>query len=239
MKIIKDIKKYLAKEAEKKSFIILLSVPIIFAIWKFQGSPVFFDKNLSTMFNSSANLPFLRIVYYGFSSIFFLFLIPALIIKKVFKENLSDYGIRFADGKFGLKVILIAFPLIFISMYPTSFNQDYQALNPMYPGAGSSLTTFVLYSFVYGLYYIGWEFFFRGFMLFGLRKRFGDLYAVLIQTLPSAIAHIGRPEGEFISSIFAGIAFGFLVLKSRSLWYVLVLHWLIGLGCDVLCLLAR
>jgi membrane protease YdiL (CAAX protease family) len=108
----------------------------------------------------------------------------------------------------------------------------------MYSGAGDSVPTFIIYAIIYGMYYIGWEFFFRGFILFGLRERVGDIFAVLIQTLPSVIAHIGRPESEMISSILAGVVFGFLILKSKSIWYVVILHWFIGLSCDILCILA-
>jgi membrane protease YdiL (CAAX protease family) len=236
---LEKIKKILRSKTDRKPFLILLLAPVIFTIWKFQGSPQFFDANLAKFFSSTADLAFLRIAYYGLSSLFFLFLIPAFFIKLVFKEKLSNYGVRFADGKFGAIFILIAFPIVMFSMIPVSHDPQYQALNPMYPDAGKSIPVFILYALIYGLYYIGWEFFFRGFMLFGLREKFGDVFTVLIQVFPSCIAHIGRPEGEMISSILAGLIFGFLALRSRSLWYVLILHWFIGLGCDILCLMAR
>jgi len=236
---LKKIKKILRSKTDRKPLLILFFAPVIFTVWKFQGSPQFFDVNLAKFFNPAADLAFLRIAYYGFSSLFFLFVVPALFIKLIFKEKLSNYGARFADGKFGAIFILIAFPIVMLSMIPVSHDPQYQALNPMYPNAGKSIPVFILYAFIYGLYYIGWEFFFRGFMLFGLREKFGDVFTVLIQVFPSCIAHIGRPEGEMISSILAGLVFGFLALRSRSLWYVLILHWFIGLGCDVLCLMAR
>ena len=37
------------------------------------------------------------------------------------------------------------------------------------------------------IYYIAWEFFFRGFLLFPLAKRFGGMNAVLIQTISSCL----------------------------------------------------
>jgi membrane protease YdiL (CAAX protease family) len=234
---LEKIKNILRSKTDRKPFLILLLAPVIFTIWKFQGSPQFFDANLAKFFSSTADLAFLKIAYYGFSSL--LILVPVLLIKLVFKEKLSNYGVQFADGKFGAIFILIAFPIVMFSMIPVSHDPQYQALNPMYPDAGKSIPVFILYALIYGLYYIGWEFFFRGFMLFGLREKFGDVFAILIQVFPSCIAHIGRPEGEMISSILAGLVFGYLALRSRSLWYVLILHWFIGLGCDVLCLMAR
>lgn len=237
--MLEGIKKTMNSKTDRKPFLILALAPFIFTIWKFQGSPEFFDANLAHFFSATADLAFLRIAYYGFASLLLLFIVPALVIKIVFKEKISDYGVRFADGKFGALFILIALPIVIVTMIPVAHDPLYQALNPMYPDAGRSIPVFILYAFIYGLYYIGWEFFFRGFMLFGLRQKFGDVFAVLIQVLPSCIAHIGRPEGEMISSIIAGFVFGFLALRSRSLWYILILHWFIGLGCDILCLMAR
>jgi membrane protease YdiL (CAAX protease family) len=239
MNIIERIKGILPEQRDRKPLIVLLLAPVIFTIWKYQGSPEFFDKHLSNLFNPAADLAFLRIVYYGVLSLLLLFLVPSLIVKWGFKEKLSDYGFNLRDIKFGSRFILLALPVVWLLMLPTAYDPEYQALNPMYQDAGRSVPVFVLYAFVYFLYYIGWEFFFRGFILFGIRERVGDLYAVLIQTIPSVIAHIGRPEGEMISSIIAGIVFGFLVLRSRTIWYVLILHWFIGLSMDIMCIIVR
>jgi membrane protease YdiL (CAAX protease family) len=67
------------------------------------------------------------------------------------------------------------------------------------------------YSLFYLLYYLGWEFFFRGYMQFGLRRRLGDWNAILIQTLASCLLHIGKPDTEIFSSILGGIVWGMVV----------------------------
>jgi membrane protease YdiL (CAAX protease family) len=82
-------------------------------------------------------------------------------------------------------------------------------------------------------YYIAWEFFFRGFLLFPLAKRFGGMNAVLIQTISSCLVHIGKPEAEIFGSIFAGIIFGVLALRTRSFWYGFALHAGIGVLTDL------
>jgi len=70
----------------------------------------------------------------------------------------------------------------------------------------------------------GWEFLFRGFLLFGLARRFGD-EAVLLQAVPFAIAHIGKPELETLSTIFGGAAFGYLAWRTDSFFYPFLIHW--------------
>jgi CAAX protease family protein len=73
-----------------------------------------------------------------------------------------------------------------------------------------------------------WEFFFRGFMLFGLEPALGEM-AIYVQMIPFAIAHIGKPELETLSSIAGGILIGYMVRRCRSFWPAFLLHTLIGL----------
>lgn len=83
------------------------------------------------------------------------------------------------------------------------------------------------------LFYTAWEFFFRGFLLFGLQKDFGIWAAICIQTIPSCLWHIGLPTGEIFASIAAGILFGILAVRTRSILWAFLLHLLIGVGTDL------
>ena len=73
-----------------------------------------------------------------------------------------------------------------------------------------------------------WEFFFRAFMLFGLEPALGEL-SIYVQMIPFAIAHIGKPEMETLSSIVGGVLVGYIVRHCRSFWPAVVLHLVIGL----------
>lgn len=73
-----------------------------------------------------------------------------------------------------------------------------------------------------------WEFFFRSFMLFGLEPALGEL-AIYVQMVPFAIAHLGKPELETLSSIAGGVVVGYVVRHCRSFWPAVVLHLAIGL----------
>ena len=73
-----------------------------------------------------------------------------------------------------------------------------------------------------------WEFFFRAFMLFGLEPALGEL-AIYVQMVPFAIAHLGKPEVETLSSIAGGIAIGYVVQRCRSFWPAFLLHLAIAL----------
>jgi membrane protease YdiL (CAAX protease family) len=70
-------------------------------------------------------------------------------------------------------------------------------------------------------------------MLFGLNQRYDALLAVLAQTIPSAIVHIGKPAAESFAAILAGILFGCIALETQSIVYPLVLHAAVGIATDV------
>lgn len=80
---------------------------------------------------------------------------------------------------------------------------------------------------------IGWEFIWRGFMLFGLEKKFG-YYAVLIQMIPFVILHNGKPFLETLGAIPGGIALGLLALRTRSIYYCVAVHIGVMFSIDIL-----
>ena len=73
----------------------------------------------------------------------------------------------------------------------------------------------------------GWEFFFRGFILFAYVRRFGP-EALWLQAVPFALAHIGKPEVETLSTIFGGFAFGWVAYRTRSFLYPFLIHWFVA-----------
>ncbi len=101
------------------------------------------------------------------------------------------------------------------------------------------------------LYYLPWEFFFRGFMLFPFVLAATQLrvsvpkdssayqgatmmlvFAVLFQTIPSTMLHFGHPFSELLSAIPAGMLFGYIAYISKSIVPALLLHAFVGFGTD-------
>jgi membrane protease YdiL (CAAX protease family) len=144
---------------------------------------------------------------------------------------MRDYGWQMGDRSFGWKAVAVMAPIMILSTIPSASMPDFIAEYPLDKGAGASAGTFLLHAFMYLFFYIGWETLFRGFMQFGLRS-LGDWNAILIQTALSCIAHIGKPAGEIYSSILGALVWGVVVFRSRSLLYVLIVHWLLGVSLD-------
>ena len=103
---------------------------------------------------------------------------------------------------------------------------------PINPQAGASAGSFAVHAATYLLFYLGWEFYFRGFMQFGLRQALGDVNTVLVQVLASALLHIGGPASEVYGAIFGGMLWGMLAFRTRSLLSGLVQHYFLGVSLD-------
>jgi membrane protease YdiL (CAAX protease family) len=144
------------------------------------------------------------------------FLIPIAIILVVFRENPKDYGFTLGNWKIGIiftlgAIILITPILLLIGRSNPSIVNYYQ------PGVSGMPWGILLDLF-------GWEFLFRGWLLFGYARKFGT-DALWIQAVPFALAHIGKPELETLSTIFGGFAFGWVAWQSKSFVYPLIIHW--------------
>jgi len=97
-----------------------------------------------------------------------------------------------------------------------------------------SLGLFLIYELGYLTYFVGWEFFFRGWMLNGLLPKFGRAGAILIPVAPFAVMHLGKAEPEALGSVVAGVALGILALRTRSFWYGVFVHAAVAIWMDFL-----
>jgi membrane protease YdiL (CAAX protease family) len=218
----------LLAESNRKTVIILLVTPVLLTIYRYGGSPAFYDRNLASYFPSSLLSGFYRDFFNFLVAFILLMLIPLVIIKLIFKEKLSDYGLNQGDLKFGLWSVVISLPLASLSVWLSSRQPDFQKEYSAFKTNPLSFKTFIIYAGAFFLYYLAFEFFFRGFMLQGLRPALGTLNSLLIQTIPCCLVHIGKPANEIFASIVASLVFGYLALRTRSLWYVIIIHWSIG-----------
>ena len=82
--------------------------------------------------------------------------------------------------------------------------------------------------FLNGVDLFGWEFMWRGLMLFTFARYFGPGPAILLQAVPFAFMHLGKPEVETLSTIFGGAVFGLIAWQSQSFIYPWLIHWFIA-----------
>jgi membrane protease YdiL (CAAX protease family) len=147
------------------------------------------------------------------------FIIPMLIILVVFRDKPKDYGFTFGDWKAGIVItlggILLIAPILWLVGRGDPSMQKYYETQV----SGLPWSTFLdLFS---------WEFMFRGWLLFGYGRKFGT-EALWLQAVPFALAHIGKPELETLSTIFGGFLFGWVAWRTKSFVYPLIIHWFVS-----------
>jgi membrane protease YdiL (CAAX protease family) len=157
--------------------------------------------------------------YKYFDRVILYLILPLALVLFVFRENPRAYGLTLGDWRAGLMItlvgILIMAPIIWYLGKSNPSMTDYYKPR----ATGLPWTTF--------LDLIGWEFFFRGWILFGYARKFGA-EALWLQAVPFALAHIGKPEVETLSTIFGGFAFGWVAWRTRSFLYPFLIHWFIA-----------
>jgi membrane protease YdiL (CAAX protease family) len=151
----------------------------------------------------------------------------------LFRRKLKDYGISFGRFKQWLRETAVFYLIMFLILLVVFKFTGMKYYYPLYRKAGQGIEYFLLYEGVQLIHMLGWEFFFRGFMLFGLEKKFGRA-SILIQTIPFAIMHYRKKPMEAYGSIFAGIFLGILGLRARSFLPCFILHFLVALSADIL-----
>ena len=121
--------------------------------------------------------------------------------------------------------------------------QPMDLVGPVFDGSRVNLRALLDYELGMGFYMFCWEFFFRGFLLFGLMKtRLGAAGAVLVQAIPFALlhwswhAHASKPSLEVLGSFVAAILLGILAVRTRSFLYGYLAHWAVSLTLDLILL---
>jgi membrane protease YdiL (CAAX protease family) len=223
----------LIRSAHRKATIVLLSAPVLGILFVYLGSKPFYFQHLASAFVLRGNAELTAGLFTFASAFVLLGLIPALIVKFVFQEPLSAYGVRSGDLTFGWKAFAVVAPVMVLLSFSASKMPEFLAQYPLNRAAGDGPLAFAGHAIAYLIFYAGWEFGFRGFVQCGLREEMGDWNAILVQTLASSILHIGKPLEETLGAILGGLVWGVIAFRSRSLLVPLLTHGVLGLSLDL------
>jgi uncharacterized protein len=180
---------------------------------------------------------FWQMIFWATTTIFFYFVIPFFAIRIIFKERLSDYGLK-SKGAFSFaRLYGIAFTILFPVVVWISFSPRFQITYPFYvpTDKGEMVPYFLVWEIFYVTQFFALEFFFRGWMVLGLKKDLG-MYSVFVMMIPYCMIHFTKPMPECVGSIFAGIFLGFMTYRTHSIWMGAMLHIAVALSMDFLSL---
>lgn len=148
------------------------------------------------------------------------FLIPLGMVVLVWRESPRRYGLTIGDWRLGLPITIAGVAVMAVIIWFAGQQADFRAY---YTDsiAGRPMWRLVLDT---GVDLFAWEFFFRGWMMWGLARRFGS-EAIWLQVIPFALMHVWKPEIEQLSTVVGGAFFGLLAWRTRSFLYGWLLHW--------------
>jgi uncharacterized protein len=189
--------------------------------------------DLAAYLFSEENFRLSYLMYWALGQTLLYVVIPVIQILFFFRQPLSDYGLKI--GGFAslwwlyLAMLSVMVPIVLMVSQTESFQSTY----PFYRGAlnESMWPRFWIWESAYFLQFIGLEFFFRGYLLHGVKRRFGA-YAIFVMMVPYCMIHFGKPMPETFAAIVAGVILGFMSLKTRSIWMGAALHVSVALTMD-------
>ena len=205
-----------------------------------------------------SEFPFIRNLPGDFSVYAFRFLLSTvllglapLLLSLLFGEKVKELGLRIRVDFFKDKIfyILLGFCLLF--GYLGSLSADLAAYYPYSRTLIEVIQRKGLWFFLIHLtgyfffYYLPWEFFFRGFLIFPFIREIGRnsalppernpgiLAIASFQVLPSALLHFGHPLSETIVTVFFGLAVAYIAVKTKSIIPGLIFHSVVGITLDL------
>jgi len=150
----------------------------------------------------------------------------------------SDVGWKFRGTahhwKYYVTLLAIAIPFVVVASTTGEFQERYPLLEigRGQPDAWADLRIWWIF---YVLQFVAVETFFRGFLVLGLAKRFGQA-SILIATIPYLMIHFTKPPAEALAAIVGGIVMGILAYRTKSVWWGIALHVSVAALMDFLSL---
>jgi membrane protease YdiL (CAAX protease family) len=164
--------------------------------------------------------------------------LPLLFILWGLRANVSEFGMApghprrgWALAGLGLAVML---PIVFVAAHQPAFQQTY----PLRQLIREQPRMFLYWELTYGFYFFLWEWFFRGFLLFGLRRGFG-WHAIWLQAIPFGLLHWGKPPLEIASAFPGGLLLGLLAWRAESFLPCFAVHWAMAASMDIMASLLK
>lgn len=156
-----------------------------------------------------------------------------LLFARWLRLDLRELGLRGGMDGEARTLVVAGVAIAVLVGYLATFDAGLSSAYP-WPGgwAGRSPATFLTWAAIYSVYYLSYEFFYRGLLLRGLEPALGRRGSLWFQAVASTLIHLGRPLAETLAAAPAGLLFGLIALRTRSLAPVVLIHLAIGLSTD-------
>lgn len=171
----------------------------------------------------------------SFWSSFFLFLLfPFLAIIFILKEPLENFGVSWGKPRVGILWGSIAAAIFILIGFFLVTKPELMDQLSLARGIAGSFWYFLFFELAIALpLHFFWEFFFRGFIQFGLEKKLGA-YSLFLQAMLQSVLTL---RGSWLLSsliLSSSLAAGLIARQSRSIFYSFIFSWIISVSLDII-----
>ncbi len=218
-----------------KVFVILLTVAVSLTLQEYIGDRGFYER----MFPPHGRLdPYWELRGFAWWSgwrVLGYVVIPMIVLAVLPGERIRDYHVSPRNFFKHLWIYVTLFLCVLPAVLEASTTEAFRHTYPFYRMANRSGVDLWCWEGLYAAQFVSLEFFFRGFILNGLRRALGS-NALFVMIVPYCMIHYGKPMPETLGAIGAGLILGTLAMRTKSIWGGVLIHIGVAMTMDVLAL---
>ncbi len=216
-----------------RPIVILVTTAVVLTLCKYYGGNATFSELVpfDRKLHSRSDGDLMARAWWSGVRVVCYVVIPMLTIVLMPGERIRDYYVSFRGFIRHLWIYVGLYLCVFPFVLFVSTQDSFQATYPFYKFANQSIAHFLRWQLLYAAQFVALEFFFRGYMLKGLRHKFG-YGAIFVMIVPYCMIHYPKPIAETLGAILAGIALGTLAMRTRSIWGGVFIHVGVALTMD-------
>jgi membrane protease YdiL (CAAX protease family) len=143
--------------------------------------------------------------------------VPLLVVLFLYRDRPARYGLRLGDWRIGLPLAVLGCALLTPIVAGLAGDPVFRSF---YARIAAPVPDLIV---TYVLDIAPTEFLIRGFLMFTLIRSMGPIGIVVAQ-LPFVFSHINKPEIELFSTMFGGLAYGWLNWRTGSILWSVIAH---------------
>jgi membrane protease YdiL (CAAX protease family) len=214
--------------------LILVTVAVSLTLQEYIGDRGFFE----THWPPSAGDHYFELKGFAWWSgwrVFGYVIMPMIVLGWLPGERIRDYHVSFKGFFKHLWIYVALFACVLPAVIMASHTPSFRHTYPFYRLANRSQFDLWTWEALYAAQFVSLEFFFRGFILQGLRRALGS-NAIFVMIVPYCMIHYGKPLPETLGAIGAGLILGTLAMRTKSIWGGVLIHIGVAMTMDVLAL---
>ncbi len=220
-------------ELDWRPIVVLVTTAVILTLAEYFGGNSTFSKLFpyDSKAQSRAEWELWARAWWSGTRVITYVIIPMATILLMPGERIRDYYLSFRGFRRHLWIYGALYLLVLPAVLFVATQDAFLATYPFYKYANQSWAHFLTWQVLYAVQFVSLEFFFRGYMLQGLRHKFG-YGAIFVMVVPYCMIHYPKPIPETLGAILAGIALGTLAMRTRSIWGGVLIHVGVALTMD-------